>query len=135
MDPVILVVAEQNALLSAFNDYAKALLASYRIADVLHRLADQTVEVLGVDGAGVSLAQGERLVFVAATDASIAVVEAAQEASRQGPCHDAYGTGELVTADDLAPTRRSTSSATMLETRTRLLDVCRRIVDTAMAPS
>ncbi len=99
-------MVHHDALVAAFSDYADAVLAPYRIGDVLHRLIDQAVDVLGVDGAGVSLADGDDLVFIAATDASIATIEATQEAGRQGPCHDAYRTGKQVTVNDLAGDRR-----------------------------
>ncbi|MBY5161332.1 GAF and ANTAR domain-containing protein [Salsipaludibacter albus] len=98
---------DQQALRRAFEDYASALLTRYQIGDVLYRLTDQVVDVLGVDGAGVSIAQdGEDLSFVAATDADVAVIEAQQESGGEGPCHEAYHTGEAVTVHDLADESR-----------------------------
>jgi hypothetical protein len=48
-------MADQTALLQAFADYARTIARRYDIGDVLYRLTDQVVMVLGVDGAGVSL--------------------------------------------------------------------------------
>lgn len=98
---------DQQALRCAFEDYSTALLNPYRIGDVLYRLTDQVVGVLGVDGAGVSIAQeGEDLSFVAATDADVAIIEAKQASGAEGPCHDAYRTGEAETVHDLADETR-----------------------------
>ncbi|MBY5161395.1 GAF and ANTAR domain-containing protein [Salsipaludibacter albus] len=100
-------MVDPDALRRAFDDYAAALLLPYRIGDVLYRLTDQAVEVLGVDGAGVSVAQdGQDLSFVAATDARVATVEAQQEAGAEGPCHQAYRTGRAVVVCDLADETR-----------------------------
>lgn len=109
-------MVDRDALLAAFNDYADAMLSPYEIGDALHRLTDHAVAVLHVDGAGVSLAEGDGLVFVAATDADIATIEAAQEAGSEGPCHTAYLSGERVAVDDLALTDRwPTFSAVAIE--------------------
>jgi GAF domain-containing protein len=52
--------------------------------------------VFGVDGAGVSLAtaDSEHLTFVTATSDDIAAVEDVQVSLGEGPCHEAYRTGE-----------------------------------------
>lgn len=96
-------MVDHDALVDAFQDYSQVLLGPYEIGDVLYQLTDQAVEVLGVDGAGVSVAQDgdDRLTFVAATDASVATVEATQERGGEGPCHDAYRHGKQVTVTDL----------------------------------
>lgn len=104
-------MVDQRALLAAFQDYSETLLHDFDIGDVLYRLTDQVVDVLSVDGAGVSVArQGDAgLTFVAATDAAIATIEAQQEVAGEGPCHDAYRTGDPVVVADLHGEHRWTS--------------------------
>ena len=82
-------------------DYARTLSRRYDIGEVLYRLTDQVVEILDVDGAGVSLADQGALRFVTASDEDIAAIEEQQVALSQGPCHDAYASGDRVTAADL----------------------------------
>jgi hypothetical protein len=53
-------MTDQSALLRAFADYARTISGSYDIGEVLYRLTDQAVEVLGVDGAGVSIADTDK---------------------------------------------------------------------------
>ena len=62
----------------------------------------QAVKALGVDGAGVAPAPGydRRLQLETATDDDIAGVEAQQVSAGEGPCHEAYLTGEMVTVAD-----------------------------------
>lgn len=96
----------EDALRSAFSDYSEALLGPYQIGHVLYRLTDQVVDVLGIEGAGVSIAEDDRLTFVAATDMRVATVEAHQDADGEGPCHDAYTSGERVPVGDLTTETR-----------------------------
>lgn len=100
-------MADQSALNRAFADYARTIARHYEVGDVLYRLTDQVVEILGVDGAGVSLADREEaLQFVSATDQQVAKVEERQALVGEGPCHDAYIKGERVTSDDLTTDER-----------------------------
>jgi GAF domain-containing protein len=95
-------MTDQQALLRAFADYARTLSAPYDIGDVLYRLTDHIVEVLDVAGAGVSLADADGgLRFVTATDEHIVHVEERQVTAGQGPCHDAFVSGDRVTSADL----------------------------------
>lgn len=95
-------MVDHAALVRAVADYAQALLTQYDIGSVLYRLTDHVTAVLGADGAGVSLAQGEGdLAFLAATDGDVAAIEEQQVVTRQGPCHEAYRTGEVVMVTDL----------------------------------
>jgi GAF domain-containing protein len=91
-------LVDHAVLRDAFSDFADASVGSYDIDQMLHLLTDQIVRVLGVDGAGVSLApDGTRLTFVTATDEDIAAIEDVQLSAAEGPCHEAYLTGEPVT--------------------------------------
>lgn len=94
---------DHAALVHAVGDYAQALLTNFDIGSVLYRLTDHVTAVLGADGAGVSLTHDDRdqLAFVAATDGDVVAIEEQQIASQQGPCHEAFRTGELVVVTDL----------------------------------
>ncbi len=93
---------DHEALQRAFGEYARALLGPYDIGRVLYRLTDHVVEVLDVDGAGVSLAGDDGLAFVTATDERTMRVEEHQAEIAEGPCHEAFDSLAPVTCDDLA---------------------------------
>jgi GAF domain-containing protein len=100
-------VADQAALQRAFGDYARSILGRYEVGDVLYRLTDHVVEVLGVDGAGVSIGDTDgTLKFVTATDERSTRVEEQQMRAQEGPCHDAYRSGDRVTVADLRAEER-----------------------------
>lgn len=93
---------DERALRKAFSDYADALLGQYRIGDVLYRLTDQVVEVLGIEGAGVSLLHPkDGLRFVTSSGEGVTRVEREQVQEKQGPCHSAASEGRIVTSRDL----------------------------------
>ncbi len=111
-------MVDTAALVRAFEHYAGILLSPYDVADVLHELVDQAVDVLGVDGAGVCLAGADdRLRFAAATDSDVAVIEEHQVVEDEGPCHDAHATGRIVTSDDLDTEPRWPSYVTVARRR------------------
>ncbi len=94
-------MVDHLALLDAVDAYADALLNSYEIGDVLFRLTDQVVTVLGVDGAGVSLAQeGEELRPVAATGTAMVALQN-HLVNGRGPSVAAWASGDQVTIDDV----------------------------------
>lgn len=91
--------ARLRALVS---EYARTTLGRYEIGDVLYRLSDQSLEALGVDGAGISIAGPDgRLRFVTATDETVVRIEERQVGSGQGPCHDAFRSRARVVVPDL----------------------------------
>jgi GAF domain-containing protein len=100
-------MVDQSALKRAFADYARTTAGSYEIGEVLYRLTDQVVEVLDIDGAGVSIAEADgTLQFVTASDALTTRAEQHQIDAGEGPCHDAFLSGERVTVPDLARDER-----------------------------
>lgn len=99
-------MTDHSALERAFREYARALLGPYDVGRVLYRLTDQVVEVLGIDGAGVSIAGDDGLEFLTATDERIVRIEEHQIGIGQGPCQDAFRTGRPTTSDDLESERR-----------------------------
>lgn len=93
---------DHDALRRAFGDYARVLLGPYDVGSVLYRLVDQVVEILDVDGAGVSIAQeGDQLTFVAGTSASVSAIEQEQITKDSSPLNDAYRDGHPVSIDDV----------------------------------
>lgn len=98
---------DSDALRRAFRDYARVLLGPYDVGSLLYRLVDQAVEVLEVDGAGVSIAQeGEALTFVAGTSASVSAIEQEQITKEASPLNQAYRVGDPVAIDDLEADER-----------------------------
>lgn len=95
-------MVDRTALHRALTEFVRASVVGYGIGDMLYRLTDEVVTVLGCEGAGVSLGDATgSLRFVTATDDHIVRIEEEQVRDQQGPCHDAYKTGELVVVADL----------------------------------
>jgi GAF domain-containing protein len=100
-------MVDPEVLLRIFAEYADTLAEPYDVTDVLYRLTDQVAELLGIDGAGVSLADDDgELHLAAATDERIATVEEHQVQVGEGPCHEAYRAGHPITSSDLASEER-----------------------------
>lgn len=69
------------------------------IDDVLARLTPQVVEVLGLEGDGVALSDhADELGFVTAPNERLDTIKARQFIAREGPCPDAFHSGEVVTS-------------------------------------
>jgi GAF domain-containing protein len=94
-------MANQELLVRVMSEFARTLAGNFAVGDVLHDLAEQVTEVLGVQGAGVSLADSGSIKFVAAIDEVTAAIERVQEDTQEGPCVDAHRTGELVLVADI----------------------------------
>lgn len=100
-------MVDTAALHTAFRTYTRGLLKPYDIGETLYWLTDQVPLVIDVDGAGVWLGNPDTtLGLVTATDARVNRVEARQLALEDGPCLDAFLTGEQVVCDDLSTERR-----------------------------
>ncbi|MET9262946.1 GAF and ANTAR domain-containing protein [Amycolatopsis sp. NPDC004079] len=94
--------SSENDLLRAFVDMADTLVDEYDVADMLHRLAKYCVALLGASAAGLLLAdQRGGLEVVASSDESSRMLELLQLQTEQGPCLDAYHSGEPVVVEDL----------------------------------
>src|SRR4051812_24371649 len=92
---------DSTVLLDTLAGFADTLTRGYGIGDVLHDLSTRVPEVLGVVGAGVTLAHDDRVHFVTAPIEAIAATESVQDQLQAGPCIDAVRTAEPVTVDDL----------------------------------
>lgn len=108
---------DHDALRRTFERYARAVLTSFTIEEVLYPLTDQIVEVMGVDGAGLCLLDEGHLAFVTATDESVARLDQAQvaidavadRAERLGdaaPCYAVLEVGAPLATADIAELER-----------------------------
>jgi len=92
--------------------FARTLVGTYEVADMLEELCDHVCDVLPVDGAGVMLADAKDVLrFVAASDETIRDIESLQIELGEGPCLHAYHSGEQVVVPDLEDTGRFASFA------------------------
>jgi GAF domain-containing protein len=94
-------------LLHVLVEFARTLVQTYDLDDVLTTLSTDVARLLQVDGAGVMLADADgALRFIAASDNHIGEVERLQSETGEGPCVQAYATGHRVVIDDLGATDR-----------------------------
>ena len=95
---------ERERLLAAvFVELADTLVTGFDVADFLHGLADRCVLLLGVDAAGLMLAdQRGSLEVIASSSEQSRLVELFQLQNDQGPCLECYRTGRPVSEADLA---------------------------------
>lgn len=82
---------------------ADTLVADYDAVEVLHRLVEYCVELLDAAAAGLLLAdQRGSLQVLASSTEGIRLLELFHLQTNEGPCMDAYRTGERILVDDLA---------------------------------
>lgn len=95
-------MADPQDLNDVLVDFARTLVRSHEIEHVLGRLMDGVVRVLGVWGAGVSLADDNgQLRFVVASDEVVGQLQALEDDADRGPCREAYDSGVAVVVADL----------------------------------
>lgn len=93
---------ERGLLVDELYGFVQKLITDYPVSDALHDLVEATTAILGIHGAGVSLAQDDSLSFATAGSEDIAELERIQERRQAGPSIDAFRTGHPVLVDDLA---------------------------------
>ncbi len=95
--------AREARMVGAFVEMADTLVADYDVVDVLHRLVEHCVEILDAAAAGLLLAdQRGSLQVLASSTEKVRLLELFQLQANEGPCMDAYRTGEPILIDDLA---------------------------------
>lgn len=96
--------AEFSSLLSEF---AWRLATDFPIQSILDHLVERIVELLPIDGAGVTLISPDLAPrFVASSDPQALLFERLQSDLGQGPCVTTYLSGEPVVVSDLATEKR-----------------------------
>jgi hypothetical protein len=83
-------------------EFSRTLVTEYDVTEMLTQVCERCIEVLPVSGAGVMLedASGD-LRFVAASDGTVREIEGLQIEFEEGPCLQAYRTGESIVISDL----------------------------------
>lgn len=98
---------DEQRLSKALVEFAQTLISSFSIQDILDRLVNSVVRVIGVTGAGVVLrGSDEQMHFVAASDDVVLHIEHLQLELGEGPCLLVSETGERVLVGDLRTDRR-----------------------------
>jgi diguanylate cyclase (GGDEF)-like protein len=93
-------------------EFARTLVTDFPIQGILDHLVRRIVEVLPITAAGVTLiSPGSQPRYVAASDGSALRYEELQTELGEGPCLEAYGTGEAVAVADLRDETRFPSFA------------------------
>ena len=83
-------------------DLADTLVADYDVVDVLTALTDRCVQLLGAAAAGVMLVSSSgELRLVASSSEAMRVLELFELQAMEGPCLDAFRTGERVDTENL----------------------------------
>lgn len=90
-------------LAEMFVQCADTLVAEFDIVEFLHRLTDRCVELLGVDAAGLLLADpAGRMRVMAATSERAEALELFQIQHQEGPCLECHRDGQPVVIRDIA---------------------------------
>ena len=83
-------------------EMASTLVDDFDVVDLLTGLADRCVSLLGVSAAGVMLASpAGRLGLVASSSEAMRLLELFELQAQEGPCLDAFRTGERVGPENL----------------------------------
>ncbi|GAA0290557.1 GAF and ANTAR domain-containing protein [Streptomyces polychromogenes] len=92
----------EQAITEAFVSLTDTLADDVDPLTLLRRLADHCVHLTALDAAGVMLVNARgRLQSAVVTEERVEITEMFQAQADEGPCIDAYNTGEPVHADDL----------------------------------
>src|SRR5438067_4503155 len=95
-------MSREADMVRSFVEMADTLVDDYDVVDLLTGLTDRCVSLLGVAATGVMLAspQGE-LRLVASSSEAMRVLELFELQAREGPCLDAYRSGERIEHENL----------------------------------
>ena len=95
-------MSREESLVRSLVEMADTLVDDYDVVDLLTGLADRCVDLLGVAAAGVMLASPDgELHLVASSSEAMRVLEVFELQTQEGPCLDAYRTGERVEHEHL----------------------------------
>ncbi|MHB8439644.1 MAG: GAF and ANTAR domain-containing protein [Acidimicrobiales bacterium] len=95
-------MTREQELMHSFVELADTLVDEFDVVDLLTRLSERCVALLGVSAAGVMLASpGRDLRLVASSSEAMRVVETFELQAQEGPCLDAFRTGQEVEHENL----------------------------------
>ncbi len=95
-------MTREGDVVQSLVDLADTLTADFDVVDLLTGLADRCVHLLGAAAAGVMLASPSGdLRLVASSSEAMRVLELFELQAREGPCLDAFRTGERVQHENL----------------------------------
>jgi len=95
-------MARESDVVQSMVEIADTLVADYDVVDMLTGVADRCVSVLDVSAAGVMLASpAGGLGLVASSSEAMRLLELFELQAKEGPCLDAFKTGEPVEQEDL----------------------------------
>ena len=95
-------MSRESSLVRSFVELADTLVEDFDVIDLLTRLADRCVSILGVSAAGVMLASADGdLRLVASSSETMRVLEMFELQAQEGPCLDAFHTGRQIAHQDL----------------------------------
>jgi GAF domain-containing protein len=95
-------MARESSVVRSLVEMADTLVDDFDIVDLLTGLADRCVHLLGFAAAGVMLASPQGgLRLVASSSETMRVVELFELQAQEGPCLDAFRTGEEVELEHL----------------------------------
>jgi GAF domain-containing protein len=90
-------MTREQRLAQVFVELADTLVAQFDVIDFLHTLTERCVELLGVDAAGLMLAdQRGQLRVIASSAESARLVEIFELQHSEGPCMDCFHSGQQV---------------------------------------
>lgn len=92
---------DHQLFLRTLSEFTRSLLTPYDVHVMLAELAGQVTHVLGLVGSGVSLAEGDRLIFDVGVGDQAEALEELQEETQLGPCVAAFHSGRIVRISDL----------------------------------
>jgi GAF domain-containing protein len=95
-------MTREAAVVQSLVEMADSLVTDFDVVDLLTGLADRCVELLGASAAGVMVASAHGdLRLVASSSDTMRVVELFELQAKEGPCLDAFRTGERVGHENL----------------------------------
>lgn len=93
---------DENLLTRVLSEFAHTLAGRFEVSEVLYRLVEHVIEILGVDGAGVSVVDEDgSLRPVTVPNEMTRRLEGVEEQFQQGPCVDAFRNGDEVVVSRL----------------------------------
>jgi hypothetical protein len=95
-------IEREADLLATLVQLADTMVDDYDQFDLLNDMAAACVRILDTDTAGLSLAHKGELGYVTGSDEQMRVIELFQAAHQEGPCVDAFRSGQPVHAPDIS---------------------------------